>query len=306
MRQTLLAVHSGALGDVILFGRLLERLPGRRVLVAGGAKGKLLQSLGVVDAAIDFDALAMNELFTDTPLVDCDLPRHLEPCDRLISCFAEPGSAAAMRLAALSGAGSASFLPVRPPADHAGHLVDLWSDLLGLSAVHRPLQAWPVPEAWSRADGAHPAGTISGRPFVVLHPGSGGQSKCWPLDRFLALADRIERNGLNVVSVIGPVEQEVWAADGRLEQFAGHAVLQSPPLEALAGLLHRAAAYVGNDSGPTHLAAACGTATVAIFGPTDPAQFAPLGPRVRLVVGKHLKEISVSRVAEALLGEIRP
>lgn len=306
MSQTLLAVHSGALGDVILFGRLLERLPGRRILLAGRDKARLLQSMGVVDVALDFDSLPMGELFNDEPLVDCDLPRYLEPCDRLISCFAEPGSAAALRLAALSGAESASFLPVRPPADYAGHLVDLWADLLGQAPTQGRLVAWPVPDAWSRAGDLLSADESSHRRLVVLHPGSGGQRKCWPLARFLALADRLAQDGLRVVSVIGPVEQEIWAADGRLEKLAGREVLQSPPLETLAGLLGRADGFVGNDSGPTHLAAACGTPTVAIFGCSDPVQFAPLGPRVRVVEGQQLEQIPVSRVAEVLLEEIRP
>jgi len=63
-----------------------------------------------------------------------------------------------------------------------------------------------------------------------------------------------------------------------------------------------AAAYVGNDSGPTHLAAALGTPTVAIFGPTDPVQFAPRGRSVRVIHAARLEDISAPDVLAALDG----
>jgi ADP-heptose:LPS heptosyltransferase len=67
----------------------------------------------------------------------------------------------------------------------------------------------------------------------------------------------------------------------------------------LAGWLRSARVYIGNDSGITHLAAAAGAPVVAIFGPTDPAVWAPRGDRVRLVAGK-LDEISVGQVLDAV------
>jgi ADP-heptose:LPS heptosyltransferase len=73
------------------------------------------------------------------------------------------------------------------------------------------------------------------------------------------------------------------------------------PLRVLGALLARAALYVGNDSGVTHLAAAWGAPTLALFGPTDPAQWAPLGPRVRTLRAPdgRMPSLGVASVLEA-------
>ena len=63
----ILAIHSGALGDVVLFGQLLGRLGGRVTLLAGGEKSRLLAGMGVVNRALDFAALPMHEAFSDAP-----------------------------------------------------------------------------------------------------------------------------------------------------------------------------------------------------------------------------------------------
>jgi ADP-heptose:LPS heptosyltransferase len=79
----------------------------------------------------------------------------------------------------------------------------------------------------------------------------------------------------------------------------------------LGATLARAAAYVGNDSGVTHLAAAWGAPTVALFGPTDPAVWSPVGPRVTIVRGPNARmdgiavDVVAARIAP-LLAEAGP
>ncbi len=68
-------------------------------------------------------------------------------------------------------------------------------------------------------------------------------------------------------------------------------------LYELACWLAAARIYIGNDSGPTHLAAAVGTPVVALFGPTDPAVWAPRGPRVAIAAAAALDAITVEQVA---------
>jgi ADP-heptose:LPS heptosyltransferase len=70
-------------------------------------------------------------------------------------------------------------------------------------------------------------------------------------------------------------------------------------LYELAGWLASARVFIGNDSGITHLAAAVGTPVVAIFGPSDPAVWAPRGARVSVVSGR-LEEISVDAVLDSM------
>ncbi|MFP4355958.1 MAG: glycosyltransferase family 9 protein [Phycisphaerae bacterium] len=306
MNQRVLAMHSGALGDVVLFGRLLERLEGDITLVAGGNKASLLARLGVAAEAMDFDSLPIDELFNDTPLDDCDLGDLLGPCDRVISCFCQPGSPAALRLATLVGASAAAFLPVRCPDDYQSHLVDLWSDMLGLGPTDLTPPAWSVGQADSLLVEQLLAGKGVGPHPVVIHPGSGGPSKCWPLERFIATALLLRAAGRDVLFVVGPVEQDLWAHDGRLELLEAWPVARCLPLGTLAGLLARASGFLGNDAGPSHLAAAVGAPTLALFGPTDPARFGPLGPRTAVLWEPALEQIAPQRVCDCLMEIITP
>ncbi|HYL73259.1 MAG TPA: glycosyltransferase family 9 protein [Bryobacteraceae bacterium] len=114
---------------------------------------------------------------------------------------------------------------------------------------------------------------------AVIHPFSGSARKNWPMERFRDLAERLAM----------PVQ---WCA-GPEEELDGAA--RFTDLYELARWLAQARIYIGNDSGISHLAAAAGAPVVAVFGPTDPAIWAPRGERVRVVSGK-LEEITVEQV----------
>lgn len=118
------------------------------------------------------------------------------------------------------------------------------------------------------------------RPIVAIHPGSGGEHKCWPLENFLKLADHLQAEGMEVLFLLGPAERERWDTSTIDQMEAAAPVLQEMSLADLAAVLSCCAVYVGNDSGISHLAGALGIATVTIFGPTNPGQWRPLGPNV--------------------------
>jgi len=104
-------------------------------------------------------------------------------------------------------------------------------------------------------------------PFVVVHPFSGSAKKNWPIERFRELARQLEPK-MPVRWCAGPEDPPIPEA------------VRFENLYDLACWLARASLYVGNDSGITHLAAAVGTPVLALFGPTDPAVWAPRGPNV--------------------------
>lgn len=311
----LLVIHSGALGDIILLGQFLRLLGERATLVAGGQKGALLQGAGVVERAIDFDILPMHEVFSDRPLQDCQLPHLLGPWGRLISFFAGDDPVARLRLAGLCQADSAVFLPVRPPEEYGGHLVALWGDLLGVETSLDVLTPWQVPSAWRReaAEGLRQVGVDPAKPYAVIHPGSGGVAKCWPLERFIELAWQLgpdsrfldsrlggdDTPAVQTLFVLGPAEVERWGAAQVDALGAQFPVLSAPALTTLAAALGGASLYVGNDSGVSHLAAAMGAPTVAVFGASNPAHFAPLGASVHVLAGGDMKAISTARVLAA-------
>jgi heptosyltransferase III len=118
---------------------------------------------------------------------------------------------------------------------------------------------------------------------AVMHPFAGSPQKRWPLERFQELALRLARQM--------PVE---WCA-GPEEDLPGARRFED--LYELARWLATARIYVGNDSGPTHLAAAVGTPVVALFGPSNPAVWAPRGPHVAIAAALALDTISVGQVA---------
>lgn len=123
------------------------------------------------------------------------------------------------------------------------------------------------------------------RPLAV-HPGSGGRRKCWPAERF---AEAAAGWGRPLVLLEGPADRE--AAEAFLAAVHGPAVTRAAGLDLslVASLISACAAFLGNDSGVSHLAAALGVPTVAVFGPTDPAVWAPRGRDVRVVGGGAMR-----------------
>ena len=111
--------------------------------------------------------------------------------------------------------------------------------------------------------------------YFVLSPGGGWRSKCWPAERFGALAQRIRDSlGLRCVVNIGPGEDDLAAA---LRAASGTAepLFYNAALGPLMALLCGARCIVGGDTGPLHLAVALGTPAVALYGPTHPARNGP-------------------------------
>jgi len=139
---------------------------------------------------------------------------------------------------------------------------------------------WPRPElnvppaevvAWRRRKGL----AAEGRPAVVLAPGAVGPSKRWPASAYAALARRLLTDGIAVWVVGGPGEKAIAqeiVGDTAARDFTGTDLREA--ILALAA----ATAAVSNDSGLLHVAAALGTPTVGIFGPTSPWHWAPLNP----------------------------
>ena len=130
------------------------------------------------------------------------------------------------------------------------------------------------------------AGLAGHRPLVTFHPGASKEPRAWHPDRFAALGRRMaERKGARIILLGSSGER------GLLERIAGgipRGVVFLPPadlpIKVAAGVVERCQLFIGNDSGPMHMAAALGVPTVAIFGPGTPRRTAPLAARGRVVV----------------------
>jgi len=117
---------------------------------------------------------------------------------------------------------------------------------------------------------------------VYLHPGAGKHHNRWPAERFAALARELVGRGYSVWWLEGPQDQgTVEAVNSALRMTLP--VVRNESIPALAARFARAALYIGNDTGPLHLAGATGCPSIGIYGWTDPAEWRPVGRCVRSV-----------------------
>lgn len=155
----------------------------------------------------------------------------------------------------------AEFQRALPPSDFCGHAADFFLRQVG--APPGMLPHIPVAPAERRE-------------ALVIHPFSGGKMKNWPLENFRRVA------------ASSPIEVD-WCA-GPEEELGGATRFEN--LLDLAAWLAGAAVYLGNDSGITHLAAAAGVPTVAIFTGSDPRVWAPRGPNVDVLLNPSVEDVS--------------
>jgi len=115
---------------------------------------------------------------------------------------------------------------------------------------------------------------------VLVHSGAGQSVRVWPLERFAGLVTRLRRQGSTVVVACDPDQREWWLKTGEVGIETPNTVTD------LFQLVNAARVFLGNDSGPSHLAAYCGIPTFTIFGPQITEWFAPLHPRGQCYEGR--------------------
>ena len=290
LRRNVLIFHSGALGDFVLswpvamaVGRVLAQ--SRVIYVAARQKGLLAETVLRVESA---DAeLGWHALYGDGG----GLPegsRKLLAGAAVVIAFGEPGERWVGNVRAVNPEARMVLLRARPAEGAAAHAVDdLLAQLEGDRVLHEAARQM-VQVVRSR-------GLINpwpGEPRrVLVHPGSGGERKCWGRDRFLGVIEALKSRWKDVRVVMGEVEMERWSAAerGAFEQVAP--VRVTATYLDLLGEIRGAGVFVGNDSGPGHLAATCGAKVVSIFTATDPAVWAPVGPRVTVLKSPAVDDV---------------
>ncbi len=186
-------------------------------------------------------------------------------------------------------AGAGFLLDRRRPYRSPGHVVDHLVSVV--ETVGAGVTGEPSPRIYLTLDEISRAGALlaegglgDGSPFVLMSPGANWAYRRWPADRFGRLAARVlERTGLR--SVVAGTAEDAPLAESVVAASSGAAVSVAgrTGLRELAGLAGLARAFVGNDSGPMHVAASQGTPVVALFGPNTPTRFAPRGAPSRVI-----------------------
>jgi ADP-heptose:LPS heptosyltransferase len=268
----ILVIHPGALGDV------LQAVPALRALRAASREapitfvgqarlGRLLVALGAAQQTRAFDGFGLEVLFVDVPASRA-LAAALGGARRVVSWFGSGDETYRRRLRALVP--DALVAPPVPDDD-----TPVWRHLLGTLDLPIPAHVGPLrPPPLLPGD----APAEASRPRLVVHPGSGADWKRWPAARFAEVIRALRRRrALDVLVHQGPADAEAAAALlARLEGDA--ATLREPELTRLAAVLGAARAYLGGDSGVSHLAAAVGTPSVVLFPPATRRRWAPWSP----------------------------
>ncbi|SPE52721.1 Glycosyl transferase family 9 [Verrucomicrobia bacterium] len=115
---------------------------------------------------------------------------------------------------------------------------------------------------------------------ILVHTGAGQPVRVWPLNRYRTLVTRLRQQNHRVRLACDPDQQTWWADAGEPEVAVPSTVVE------LLTLIDHSGAFIGNDSGPGHLAALCGVPTFTLFGPQLPEWFAPLHPASESLEGK--------------------
>jgi ADP-heptose:LPS heptosyltransferase len=205
--------------------------------------------------------------------------------------------------------GAADFLlsdarprrPYRKPAAMIRQLLDLVAIAAGKEPSLAPLPALP-PEFVAAARRALP----EGERHVGLVPGAGGRQKCWPRERYVALAGHCLARGWRPAFLLGPDERD-WLGALReavpqarfpLQDAATAPEIAVSPLFTMA-LGARLGVAVSNDCGTAHILAAAETPLVSLFGPTDAAKFAPFTPRLEVLRAQDFGGAAMAAIPEA-------
>jgi heptosyltransferase III len=261
-----LIYHAGALGDFITIlpaAALWRRAHSGEKIILLGKPASAGLACPPFDETWDVQARMFAGLFSRSRTLEPDLSRKLEQVSSaLVFAWAQSPLPRA-----LADAGVREILRQDPFPSSPTPIVD----------YHLSLFDGPMREEERIPSLTIPTVEMTGPAPVVLHPGSGSERKNWPIERFLQLSRWFADRGESVAWVLGPAEEGVTVP-------RGHAAWRSLPLPDLAGRLARCRLFVGNDSGITHLAAAAGCPTVALFGDSDPRTWAPRGRRVAVVM----------------------
>lgn len=299
MLRNIVILHAAALGDFVLswpmaLGFARAYAQHRVIYVTHPSMGRLAESVLGVEWRDE-------SLFTGLFAADAalsDKARTILDQAWAVVAFAGEGSLAG-QIRAYAPRARVATITHRPPASFDRHVTSFHLEQLTDAMLRGPAEMM-VKHVSSRGL-AKPRANGP----VVIHPGSGSMAKNWPVERFAALASWLSARGLPVLFVVGEVERERFTARDLGQLSAVAALKVCDDLRSLHETLGEATAFVGNDSGPTHLAAMLGLPTVALFGASDPVVWSPLGPAVRIVRGQTMSEIAASTV-QATLVEMLP
>lgn len=298
LRRNVLIFHQAAMGDFVLtwpIALACARLwPTNRIIyVTHESKGKLAErAIGT-----EFrDGEPLHPLFSSDAKLPESAMKLINGAVTIISFVSNGSDAWADNIRRLAPEAQLICVTRRPADPIDQHIMTYHAAQFGeIVQLQAAIGQMIGHVAASGATARRPVGSR-----VIIHPGSGGEDKCWPPDRFVDLATVLKAGGEDVHAVLGEVERERWSSD-QMRRIGDVSALHHPDdLIQLFVLLQTAKLYIGNDSGPTHLAAISGVPTLALFGRDNESTWRPVGPNVRLIKQVPISDLPTEPVVEAV------
>jgi len=298
--QNILAIRWGGLGDLLIILpalRLIKHIFNRSriTLIARSSYADLLKEALIVEEIISLEDSRVSYLFQNKPEIK---GKWLEAFDLVVSWLNKPQ---VEWTEGMKRSLSQRFVPIiaeKQEFPFTQHFFEATAEFLGKKAPNQPdyelLACLPVREEWrDEAERFFP--WLRGQPFVIIHPGSGGRAKRWPLSNFLDIVDYLARRRISGVVVTGSAEEEYDSLLASFHWPGGWGWSREPTLRAIAWLLTKASFYIGNDSGVTHLAGLCGCAGIALYREEEARLWAPSG-KLRVIRASHIEDIAINNI----------
>lgn len=304
-KPRILAIRGGAIGDFILtlpalrllretFAHCHLEILGYQHIAALAMHGGPVAAETYADEVRNIEAGPLAGFFARNGNLSAEWAEYFASFHQVVSWLFDPDG---IFEANVRRAGVKNYLSAYAKiGDEAHASVQLARGLESMALYLEDPSARLVPGVASQAAWDEWLAAEEGKPqaWVAIHPGSGSARKNWPIARWQALAGQLAKRAEPLLVIGGEAD---GAALGELGPM-GDLVARDVALPTLAAALARCRRYYGHDTGISHLAAAVGVPCTLLFGPTDPAIWAPQGRHVRVIAAEEgdLGKVSVDEV----------
>jgi heptosyltransferase-3 len=302
----ILVIRGGAIGDFLLtlpaLKLLRDEFPSAHLEILGYKHIiALVENRGYADSVRSIDYAPLASFFSRDGELPAELAQYFRSFQQIISYLFDPDEIFASNLKRCGVKNLIKASPQINDGEHAARQLARPLEQLGLFLEDAAAMLYPNKEDRMFAKKFLER---SARPLLALHPGSGGERKNWALENWRELGDWLvdSMQPSTLLVVIGEADES--RAQQLKESWAKRPVCfaQNLPLPQVAAVLEQCAVFIGHDSGISHLAAAVGTPSLLLFGPTDPEIWAPANKRVKTIRApkNDLQQLSVATVRDAV------
>ena len=282
--RRILVIRGGAVGDVIVtlpaFRALRLAFPNAHIEVLGHPQRVCLaRHPAYADAIVDAEKLDIYRLFSRGVREARILASYLSGFDLILSYVPALSPVFIDNIQRYCSGKVIAWPPHPSGAVHAtDHLLRPVLGFVDTTPSAEP-RVYPDTEHRQAANRFWQSTGLPVQGVLAIHAGSGGPHKLWPQEGWQQVLTWAVNNGVPGILTCGPAEQERGLGPLLKNLSPAWQVLRNVPLPMLAAILEKCTVFAGHDSGVTHLAAAVGTPTLALFGPTDPRVWGPRGHR---------------------------